>query len=82
MSIPEDSQRLRAKIVKSSHSHQENLSSDAVLKEFVVRSKDDTVEEIMSCNEILDHIQNQDDQDQIEWCFKHTTSHKSYLTRN
>ena len=53
-----------------------------MLKEFIVTSKDDTVEEIMSYNEILDHIQSQDDQDQIEWSFKFITSHEVHLPRN
>ena len=53
-----------------------------MLQECVVTSKYDTVEDMMSYNEILDYIQSQDDQDQIEWCFKHITSHEGPLPRN
>ena len=79
MSARKDSQRLRVKIVKVLDSHQDYLNSNAVLKEFVV---DDTVEEIMSCNEILDHMQNQDYQDQIKQRFNHVASHEVPLPRN
>ena len=67
------------KIIKVLDSHQDYLNSNAVLKEFVV---DDTVEEIMSYNEILDHMQNQDYQDQIKQRFNHVASHEVPLPRN
>ena len=56
------------KIVKALDSRRYGLSSNSILKYFAVTPKDDTIEEIMHCNKILDRIQNQDDQDQIE-CF-------------
>ena len=64
---PEDNQHILLKIVKASYSHKDDLNYETELKEFVASSKDDNIEEIMSYNEILDHIQIQDDQDQIEW---------------
>ena len=48
----------------------------------MVKSKDWTIEEIMSYTEILDHAQNQDDQDQIEWHFKYIALPESHLPRN
>ena len=66
MSTPEDSQRLLAKILKALNSHKDDLNSNHALKYFAVTSKDDSFEEIMSNNEILDHIQNQHNQDQID----------------
>ena len=58
MSTPNDSQRLHTKIVKDLDSHQEYLSSNTEIKEFDSTSKDDTVEDIIIYNKILDHIQN------------------------
>ena len=68
------------KIVKTLGTHQEDLKEDPALKEFVATTKDDIVEEIMSFNEILDHIQNQNDQDPIECILKRITSHEGPLT--
>ena len=82
LSAPKCNQRLRLKIFKALHTHQDALKNDPVLKEFIVIYKDDTVEEIMYYNEILDHIQSQDDQDKIEWRFKCITSHESPFHRN
>ena len=65
-STPEDVQRLRLNSFKALESHQDDLNVDSALKEFIFTSKNDTVEEFMSYNEILDHIQSQDDQNQIE----------------
>ena len=47
---PEDNQRLRLKIVNALDSHQDGLNYDPTLKEFIVTSKDETIEEIMSYN--------------------------------
>ena len=82
MSTPEDNQSLRLKIIKDIDSHQDDLNFDPALKQFIVNSKDDTLEDIMSHNEILDQIQIQDDQDQIEWRFKHIIYHEGPLPRN
>ena len=51
---------------KALGSHQDDLIYNAALKYFFATIKDDSIEEVMNCNEILDHIQNQDDQDHIE----------------
>ena len=52
------------------------------MQEFIITSKDDTIVEIMSCNEILDRVQNQGNQEQTEWCFKRIASHEDPLPRN
>ena len=65
INTPEDNQRLHLKTVKALDTHQDGLNDGPVLKEFLVTSKDDTTEDVMRYNEILDHIQSQDDQDQI-----------------
>ena len=78
----DDSQPLSAKTDKVLNSHQDDLNSNPSLKKFIDTSKDDTIEGITSCNEILDHKQNQDDKDQIEWCFKRVAYHERQLPQN
>ena len=63
MSTINDIQSLLTKIAKDLDSYQDDLNSNYVLKAFIATSKDNTVEEIMRHNEILDHEQNQDNQD-------------------
>ena len=75
-SAPEDNQRLGTKMFKALDARQEDLKDGPAIKEFVVTANEDTVEKIMSCNEILDHAQNQNDQDPIAWSFKRITSHE------
>ena len=65
-SAPEDSQCIRAKIVKALDPNQDDLNSNDSLKDFVVTPKDNIIEDIMSYNEILDCMQNQDDLDSID----------------
>ena len=65
MGTSEDRERILMKIAKDLDSYQDDLNSNRALKEFFFTAKDDTIEEIMICNDILDHIQNQDDQDQM-----------------
>ena len=79
MGKPKDSQHLRVKIVKELDTQEDDLSLDTVQKQFLCTSKEDTVEEIISYNETLDHLQNQEDQDQVEWHFKRMTSHEGTL---
>ena len=42
---------------------------------------DDTIEGIVTCNEILNHIDNSEEDDPIEWIFKETTCHEGLLSR-
>ena len=65
MSTPNDSQHLCVNICKALEYHQDGLKSNTTLKEFVFTLKCNTVEEVMRFNKILDHMQNQDYQDQI-----------------
>ena len=70
VSAPEEIYCLRVKIVKDSCSHQDYLNYTPTLKDSIVMYRDKTIEEIISYNQILHHIQNQDHRDQIEWRFK------------
>ena len=71
----EDGQRLRSNASKVLDDQEGYLKSNHAREEFMRTYNDDTAEEIMSYNEILDHPQNQEDEDQIEWLFKRVSSH-------
>ena len=48
ISMPGENQCVRLKIVKALETRQDSLKDNPELKEFIVISKDDSVEEIMS----------------------------------
>ena len=49
-------QHLRARIVKAIDDYDDDCAKDSTQKKFVCTIKDDTIEEIFSYNEILDHL--------------------------
>ena len=49
---------------------------------FVCSAKDDTVEDIFTCNEILDRINLSEDDDLVEWKFKAIIAHEGPLPRS
>ena len=55
----EDGQRLRVKIVKAIETHEDELDKNSARREFSCSTKDDQVEEILTCNEILELIEYQ-----------------------
>ena len=61
MRISEKRQSLCVQTVNALDSYQDDWNYNIVLKEFSTSLKDDTVEVIMSYNDILERIQNQDD---------------------
>ena len=82
LDTPEDVQHLSMDVVKALDSHQDDLNYNPSLKEFIFASKEENVEQIMGCNEILGCVQNQYDEDQIIWFFKSVASHEVPFTRN
>ena len=78
----EDGQRLRVKIIKALENHEDVLNSDTTLHEFICSTNDNQVEEVMSYNEILQIIEDQDEEHAVEWRFKHIIAHEGPLNRN
>ena len=78
----EDGQRLRARIVKTIDDYDGKLQRDSTRLKFIFCTKDDTAEDVFTYNEILDCINNSEDDDLIEWKFKHVTSHEGPLPRS
>ena len=44
--------------------------------------QDDTVEEVFTCNELLDHINNSEEEDLIEWTFREILAHEGPLPQS
>ena len=78
----EDGQRLRARIVKALDDFEGDLARDSSRLKFVCSMNDDTIEEIFTYNELLDHINNSEEDDLIEWKFKEITAHEGPLPRS
>ena len=73
----EDGQCLRARIVKAIDDCEGDLARDSSRLKFVCTMQDDTVEEIFSCNELLDFLNKSEDEDDlVEWRFKAITGHE------
>ena len=64
--LQEDGQRLRAIIVKAIDNYEGELQRDYSRMKFVCSAKDDTVEGILTYNEILEDINKSEDNDFIE----------------
>ena len=75
----EDGQRLRAKIVQAVEEQDTRLKNDKERIKFKVSVNDEIAEEIMSYQEVLDHIAH-DQEDTIVWKFRKITSHEGPLT--
>ena len=77
----EDGQRLRNSIVKALDDFDGNLARDPSRLKIVCSMNDETIEEIFTYNESLDHINNSEEDDLIEWKFKEITAHEGPLPR-
>jgi len=79
MEEQDDGQRFRARIVKAIKDHESDLASNPTRIKFLCSVNDDEFEEIMSCNEILSHIE-RDEEDTAAWKFKRITAHEGPLS--
>ena len=61
------------------YDYEGELHRDSSRMRFICSTKDDAVEDVFDCNEILDHINKSEDDDLIEWKFKAITSHEGTL---
>jgi len=77
----EDSQQFCARIVKAIEDHEENLNQDPACMTFLCSINDDALEDVMSYNDILAHIQH-DEASDIVWKFCCITAHKGPLKQN
>ena len=75
----EDGQRLRARIVRALNDYKGDLARDSSHLKFTCSMQDDAVEELFTCNETLDHLNNFEEDDLVEWRFKSITGHEGPL---
>ena len=77
----EGGQHLRGRIVKAIDDFEGNLARDSSRLKLVFSIRDDTIEEIFTYNELLDHVNNSEEDDFIEWKFKEIGAHEGPLPR-
>jgi hypothetical protein len=78
----EDRQRLRARIVKAFDDFEDDLARDSSSLTFVCSMNDGIIEEIFTYNESLDHMNNSEEDDLIEWKFKEIKAHEGPLPKS
>ena len=78
MDKQEDGQRFRARIVQALEEHDDKLENNADRIKFKVSINNDEYEEILTYNQVLDHIQ-RDEDTEIVWKFKRISAHQGPL---
>ena len=74
----EDGQRFRARIVQAITDHEANVEREADRIKFKCSINNDEFEELLTYNEVLEHIQ-RDEQTSIAWKFKRIVAHQGPL---
>ena len=75
----EDGQRFHTHIVKALEDHDAKLHNKAEWFKFHCSINDDKYEQILTCNEILNYIKQQDDNGIKLWKFSHIIAHEGPL---
>ena len=78
MNTNDDGEKLRAQVVEAVKVYDDKLKDDPDHIKFVCSVNDDTYEEILSYNEILQHIEKDAE---IVWSFKRISAHEGPLQR-
>jgi hypothetical protein len=81
MDPKEDGQQLRARILQAIEDHDGNIKDNPTWIKFLCSINDDESEEIITYNEILNHIENNETEETTIWKFKRITVHEGPLTR-
>jgi hypothetical protein len=81
MNPQEDGQRYRARIVEAVEDHQSKVNEQNDRVKFVCSINDEQYEEIMSYNDIISHIE-KDEEDTIIWKFRRITAHEGPIAPN
>ena len=78
MDQQEDGQRHRARIVKLIQDHEDDVATHPDRIKFMISVNDDKAEEVISYNQMLDHI-TRDEENTVIWKFRRITSHQGPL---
>jgi hypothetical protein len=81
MDTQEDGQRIRACIVECISEHESNVCHSDDQVKFRISVNEDTYEEIITYNELLDFIEKNQENDTIVWQFRRIVGHQGPLLR-
>jgi hypothetical protein len=77
-----DGLRYRARIIEVLDDHDKNVADNPVLKKFKCLIGEDEFEEILSYNEVMQHIETVNDDGEIFWHYKRISGHEGPLNKN
>jgi hypothetical protein len=72
----------RARIIEVLDDHEKNVADNPVLKKFKCLIGEDEFEEILSYNEVMQHIEKTDDDGETFWQYKRISGHEGPLNKN
>jgi hypothetical protein len=79
MNEQEDGQRFCDSIIHAIEDAEAGLSTNPTYVQFICSVNDDEFEEILSYNEVLNHIESHDNNDEILWKFHWIVTHEGTL---
>jgi hypothetical protein len=82
MEEDDDGLRYRARIIEVLDDHEKNVADNPVLKKFKCLIGEDEFEEIISYNEVMQHIEKVDDDGETFWQYKRISGHEGPLNKN
>ena len=77
----EDGLHCRARIVEVMDDHERNVSDNPVLKKFKCQVGEEEHEEILSHNEVMNHIEKDETDEEVFWKHKQISGHEGPLTK-
>jgi hypothetical protein len=81
MEEDDDGLRCRARIVEVIDDHENDVANNPVLKKFKCLVGEDEFEEILSYNEVMQHIERADDNEEPFWKYKRISGHEGPLDK-
>jgi hypothetical protein len=71
----------RARIIEVLEDHKKNVADNLILKKFKCLVGEDEFEEILSYNEVMQHIEKDDEDGETFWKYKRISGHEGPLPR-
>jgi hypothetical protein len=81
MEEDDDGLRSHACVIKVLEDHKQNVADNPVLKKFKCLVGEDEVEKILSYNEVMQHVEKDDDDGETFWKCKRISGHEGPLTK-
>jgi hypothetical protein len=82
MEEDDDGLRCRARIIEVLDDHDKNVADNPVLKKFKCLVGEEEFEEILSYNEVMQHIEKDDTDGETFWKYKRISGHEGPLNKN